>query len=233
MANNMSPFFSYLSWFQIALLMVALMSGIFSLFREVVLINNPEKAKDGHLFWRCVFITFIISAIWLWVSEHQQTMDLRVKLDELTKPQFVIDANQVFAAPINGSDAMILVMLHVTDLGAQSVIKEPKIILAVNGSDLSAQWLGLPDRPIIIQQPNGVAATFPPNEYLMTKAGEKPIDRNGAAEGFIWFRVSGLKGTDFSRATVRGEIHDASNKPYRFETELSSANLNSVFPNPQ
>jgi hypothetical protein len=70
----MSDFLSYLGWLQIVLLVVSLMSGIFSLFREVFLIRHPESAGDVHLFWRCIFITFIISSVWLWSDEHSKLL---------------------------------------------------------------------------------------------------------------------------------------------------------------
>jgi hypothetical protein len=65
-----SDFFSYFGWLRIVLLGVTLMSGIFSLFREVVLMRHPEKVGHAHLFWRCLFITYIICSFWLWCGEH-------------------------------------------------------------------------------------------------------------------------------------------------------------------
>ena len=55
-------------------------------YRHPGIINDPDKAKDRRLFWRCVFITFIISSVWLWVGEHHQTIDLQNKLNALTLP---------------------------------------------------------------------------------------------------------------------------------------------------
>lgn len=199
----MSSFFSYFSWFEIVLLMVGLMSGILSLFREVVLIGDPEKAKDGHLFWRCVFIAFIISSAWLWISEHHQTLELQTKLNELTKPELVIDEHQSFVRSLNATDAEILVLMRVTDLGAPTVIKHPEIIVVTKGREIHTQWLGVPVGPIGLQQPNGIVATVRPDQYLMTRAGENPIPHNGAAEGFIWARVAGLKGARGGRLSCK------------------------------
>jgi len=114
-------FFSYLSWLQILLLMVGLMSGIFSLFREVFLINHPEKAQNAHLFWRCVFITFIISAVSLWVSERQKTLDLKARLDELTKPGFVVESGRQMSAFGNNITTTFL-SVRITNRGADSAI---------------------------------------------------------------------------------------------------------------
>lgn len=83
----MVKFFSYFSWFQIVLLMVGLMSGILSLFREVYLIRNPEKTKDTNLLWRCLFIAYIISSFWLWIDEHTRAMTLQAQLDEQANPR--------------------------------------------------------------------------------------------------------------------------------------------------
>jgi hypothetical protein len=229
---DVASFFSYFSWFQIILLMVSLMSGIFSLFREVVLINHPEKAENAHLFWRCVFITFIISSVWLWISEHQQTMDLQSKLDALAKPQFVIDANRTFVSPIDSNDGMVLVTMHITNLGAPSVIVSPKMVVAVNGgNDLEGLWLAPPDRPVDIQQPNSTGGVrFQPSQYLMSRAGEKPIDHNGAVDGFMWFRVPGLEKYDVPRCVVKGEIHDAIGTTYPFTVKMISGDPSWAFP---
>ncbi|MGA2022796.1 MAG: hypothetical protein ABSH02_19550 [Candidatus Sulfotelmatobacter sp.] len=70
----MSEFLSYLGWFQVVLLVISLMSGILSLIREAVLIRQPEKAKDHYLLWRCVFIAFIVSSLWLWMDEHSKLL---------------------------------------------------------------------------------------------------------------------------------------------------------------
>ena len=92
--------------------MVGLMSGIFSLFREVVLINHPEKAKDHHLFWRCIFITFILSSMWLWISEHQQVLEQRARLEALTIPNLDCYIARIITTdviPENSKNAFILV----------------------------------------------------------------------------------------------------------------------------
>lgn len=81
-------FFSYLSWLQIVLLMVALMSGILSIIREYVLITKHDAIPEKKLFWTSVRVAFIISAIALWATEHHSVLNLKGDIQRLSKPQF-------------------------------------------------------------------------------------------------------------------------------------------------
>jgi hypothetical protein len=57
-----------LLWYgvQILLWVVALMSGIFSLGRELLLIYRGKKTQPRTLFWNCTIIAFVISSTALW-----------------------------------------------------------------------------------------------------------------------------------------------------------------------
>jgi hypothetical protein len=62
--------------------MVGLMSGILSLARELYLMYlPPDQAQQiqKSLFWRCVFISFILSAALAWWVEHKALVDEKAK----------------------------------------------------------------------------------------------------------------------------------------------------------
>jgi hypothetical protein len=177
----MPEYFSYLSWFQILLLMVGLMSGVFSLFREVFLIKNPEKAKDGHLFWRCVFITFIISSVWLWVSEHQQTLALQAQLDGLTVPSF----DGYFADVITERGAVLIVTVDgkIWNRGAPSAIVDWKMNILLNDGTILHGNVSPPITVLRYNMPSGGNLTFRQENYWAKLDG--PTAHNGQSSGWL------------------------------------------------
>jgi hypothetical protein len=60
---------------------VALMSGMFSLFREMYgLYSGTLPARS--VFWSCTQIAFVVTAAILWVVEHKERLDLQEKLTD-------------------------------------------------------------------------------------------------------------------------------------------------------
>ena len=57
------------------------MSGCFSIIREVVTLysEKPNPFWQKHLFWSCVWITFIISSITAWVLKQRELLTEREK----------------------------------------------------------------------------------------------------------------------------------------------------------
>ena len=183
----MSGFFSYLSWFQIAPLMVALMSGILALFREVVLIKSPEKAKDGQLFRRCVFITFIVSSVWLWVSEHQQTVELHARLDELATPQLSLSLGQGGPAGVSTQNASgnkmtaFVIITTIKNTGAPSAVLTWKAHYTSRTLDTDVQVGNFTDEPSFQVPGYGDVPVMHKNS-IINKASV-PIPHNGFITG--------------------------------------------------
>jgi hypothetical protein len=65
---------------KILVIVVALMSGVLSLVRELVGIYAPGKVPQASLFWRCTWIAFILSAAIVWYTEHKKVRELEQKL---------------------------------------------------------------------------------------------------------------------------------------------------------
>src|SRR5712664_266762 len=80
-----------LLWYflQISLWVVALMSGILSLARELLLIYRGQQVQQRSLFWNCIIIAFVVSATSLWILEHQKLIatqgQLQVNKNELDR----------------------------------------------------------------------------------------------------------------------------------------------------
>jgi hypothetical protein len=64
---------SYLRYPVLVLLwMVALMSGVLSIARELYGMYSGQLPPRS-LFWSCAWIAFVVSAAILWVIEHRST----------------------------------------------------------------------------------------------------------------------------------------------------------------
>jgi len=59
-------------WLRIVGFMVALMSGVLSLGRELYLIYNPYAIQPANLFWHCVWIAFVLSSVTVWTAEYRR-----------------------------------------------------------------------------------------------------------------------------------------------------------------
>jgi hypothetical protein len=59
-------------WLRIVGLVIALMSGALSLLRELYLVYNPNAIQPANLFWRSVWIAFILSSVTAWTTEYRR-----------------------------------------------------------------------------------------------------------------------------------------------------------------
>jgi hypothetical protein len=57
--------------YRIALIVIALMSGAFSVVREVLQIINPAKYQEKSLFFACLIVACILAFALLWWDENQ------------------------------------------------------------------------------------------------------------------------------------------------------------------
>jgi hypothetical protein len=67
-------------WLRIVGFVVGLMSGPLSLVRELYLIYNPNAIQSAALFWHCVWIAFILSAVLVWIAEYKGPKLLKLRL---------------------------------------------------------------------------------------------------------------------------------------------------------
>src|SRR3989442_3639221 len=72
------------SWLNFVVFWVAVMSGALSIFREAVQIFPPgriTKKLQKSLFWRCVWIAFVVSAVWSWIVERNARIAAEHEID--------------------------------------------------------------------------------------------------------------------------------------------------------
>ena len=200
----MSDFFSYLSWFKIVLLVVAFMSGILSILREALLINN-EKINEKKLFWRSIWVGFILSSLTLWFTEHATVVDLHSqiaslngKLDELDKPQIQAWVDSLSSAELHTGlrerprvDRIIVnAVIVIKNLGAPStVLPEDAFITLKNGKTIKPYVVASTGKDLVIPNRGGGITTLGAKDYLTTKAFGAPIPRGGAIYGWVEYAL--------------------------------------------
>jgi archaellum component FlaG (FlaF/FlaG flagellin family) len=219
----MSKLFSYLSWFSIVLIMVALMSGILSLVRELLLLYAPEKFGGRIRFWRCVWIAFILSSIILWAVEHSQNMDLHNQIAELNNPELQAKINVPMRAnfsygPNQQSHTEILtLMVTIKNSGSPSIATldnasfvlrdgrhiDPRVVMPSGKDWFLPGEAGMPD------------VTLPDADYLPRKTINNPIPKGGAAYGWIMYSIPAtLTDQDVTGATITLQFSDVNGKPF-------------------
>jgi hypothetical protein len=88
------PIPSYLRYPVLVILwVVALMSGVLSIVREVYTMYSGQLPAKP-LFWSCIRLAFMLSAAILWFLEHKGRLEADARAD-LGKPQFALEVLDV------------------------------------------------------------------------------------------------------------------------------------------
>lgn len=177
--------FLWLKWLPLT---VALMSGAFSLYRELYGLYVgviPPKS----LFWECMLIAFIISSAIAWVQEHVKYL---TEVKKGHSPNISITVHQVSAAlmliDVKSEVVFILTILSVRNTGAPSIVDT---------------WLMVMDDPTIKITKITVSEDVPwpytqgtytlsKNDQIHKKTAEDPVLAGGKKVGFMLWRVEGL-----------------------------------------
>jgi hypothetical protein len=232
----MLNFFSYLSWLQIALLMVGFMSGILSTVREFVLIVKPDKVKEGFLFWRCVVIAFILSSCALWIIEHHKTLvleaagnQLQGKLDALTKPEFELTYGTLVIGrenyAVGGKPyqySTVFLPVTVLNHGAPSVVRRWRMMATLPNGEVYTGRPFVPSSPIhgpnIFKLMGGAEGpiSIPIDSSLFLTGTAKPIPQGGQASGYVMFifPIEILGQMQTIGTMLDFTLYDVSDKPY-------------------
>jgi hypothetical protein len=73
--------------FTVVALVVALMSGVLSVFREFLIFQFPTRFQEAPLFWACLRVAFGISLIYLWYEERQKRLLAEKALEPTLSPK--------------------------------------------------------------------------------------------------------------------------------------------------
>jgi hypothetical protein len=106
---------------RVVLLMVALMSGIFSLAREALQFIDPAKYPEKSLFFACLRAACILAFALLWWQEKSARMKSEQELNN-SKPKFVLGLGNIVWLYQKDRDLTVFFMLaSITNSGQPSV----------------------------------------------------------------------------------------------------------------
>lgn len=205
--------------------MVALMSGVLSILRELTLIYFPNQVNQRPLFWHCVIIAFIVSMGIIWWQQSKVietlTSELRIERAKNT-PNFEIAHGTVVISdavldygPQKEGATTVLLPTTVINHGAPSIVKTICLYFEnIDGKQLSGQAYMPHQEQLKFQGPKG-PISIPTASSLFSRATANPIPTGGQADGFVLFRFpGGLRQKMAEADALVLEITDHTNKKY-------------------
>jgi hypothetical protein len=171
----------------IFLWMVALMSGSFSIFRELYGIYSGT-VPQRTVFWSCAQIAFIISACALWAIEHREKLELLKQLDN-ANPKFTLLLESIIWIYDPSLDTTVFVLAGgMRNAGAASAAFNWHATYSLNDASeemtpfyVRSEW-SIPVGPDLLTLTNA--------ELLMSKLMTK-LEKGDARFGRLIFTVPG------------------------------------------
>ena len=222
LATEFSSVPEYLRYPLLVLLwVVALMSGILSIGRELLGIYRGNQVVPRTLFWNCVIIAFVISGGILWFLEHQRATAAEAKLEDLTKPKLggrIIQATRL--TPIEGELPLVLTM-KVWNRGADSIASGYLLtVTSPSGKSFRTFPVTLRHSFNMLNPDGSTAGTIAPENFLFEKTTAAAIVRGAPKTGPVLY---GLKVSDIeaiggiTNATLKVTVLDDSDKAFDCE----------------
>jgi len=210
---------------RVVLLVVMLMSGILSLFREFLLIYFPTQVNQQSLLWNCVRIAFVVSMGIIWWQQRQAIAKLQSDLEiakaknspdfELSTATTMISDGVLDYGPQQEKATLILIPTTVINHGAPSIVR--KVRLSVRfGDGTEVEGLAYSPRQQFLNFPGPKGPiTIPMSSSLFKRATENPIPTGGQADGHVLFRFpEGLRQKIMESEKLILEIMDHTGKEY-------------------
>lgn len=176
------------------------MSGILALVRELVAIYHGGRIQSASLFWRCVWVAFIVSAAWLWFIEHRHVVLLQQELaksQEANRPEFRIEVDKLFSAPMAGQSGVrwgtdfktfVLVEAAITNAGSPSIAKSWSLSVELpTGEREMGTRLILPSESISFGEVSGKKFEYYGADALEEKTYQTPIAHGAEIPGVLAF----------------------------------------------
>lgn len=214
--------FSYLSYFKIVLLVVAFMSGILSLFREILLIYRPEVVPERVLFWRCMWIAFIISAVTLWGIEHRDLIEANGKIEQLTRPKFILTLGPAVNFIQREKDVTLCFLaVQIANSGAASAVRGFKVHYESPTLNADVQHVNLTSE-VPLNTPSGPFIVGP-KELINMQTGV--ITQGDFRTGRLAIVIPGNKLDEFNTgAKLTVTVWDYLGNPYKLDYVSSQTN---------
>lgn len=217
MADTLRYILNILLW------MVALMSGILSLARELLLIYRGEQVQQRSLFWNCVIIAFVISAGILYFLEHQRATEAETKLQDVMEQRpklqgefrFVITSQQQ-------QETFALIAVTISNRGMPSIADGWQLTVKLrDGRSVKGVIQTIP-QSIKVNRSDGVL-TYYGADALYDKVSTNPIESGGQKSGLLLFNLPDVIASDASQSGTEFSLRfiDVAKNEYRCSQILS------------
>ena len=199
------------------------MSGILSILREALSIFLPNQVPQRSLFWNCVIIAFVISAVILWSIEHMKKNKLEKELDH-SKPKLFAEIGITAVAPAGekNENSLLIFTATIKNTGAPSIASDFKLLVKIDGKETIGHFLpSLKETRLLSTKGQEILLNF--NDNLVIKSGSQPIVSGGAVTGFCSVLISNVIQEDISsKGIIILNFKDVYENNYAVEYNMAS-----------
>lgn len=200
------------------------MSGILSILREAVAIFLPNQVPQRSLFWNCVIIAFVISAVILWVIEHTKKNKLEKELDR-SRPKLSAEIGLTVTAPAgaNNESSLVIIMVTIKNTGAPSIASDFYLSVKSNDNEAMGVFFPMSKGDVRLKSTDGQEIFFNhPDDNLPLKSGSQPIVTGGAVNGFCAVLIPNIThGEITSKGILVLKFKDVFGKDYVNEYDMA------------
>jgi hypothetical protein len=208
----------------ILLTVVTIMSGLLSLFREMVGIYAPTMIFGGNLFWACARIAFGLAMVSAWVIEHRKVAALERRFSAPNlKCELRIATGDLNEGGRKTGSVVIAHGIISNPTGPPTALFEWTLELQFSDSRVIRGMIPVaPRNDITFPVPGLGSLVLPRSTYWLIQTATQPIVSGGIADGWMLAYFRGIEQSDLYngvQATVT--VHDAvSGKSHAFSRNI-------------
>jgi hypothetical protein len=196
-SKGIAAMFKFLLKYPVVIIftVVALMSGILSIVREVITLYAPGRFEQRSLFWACVRIALVISAFLAMYGLYQRGEDLRQQLTEAqdrSKPKLSWRFDQWFVTTRGGvpNATYIFIQGVIKNTGAPSIVDAWQFVLITqDGKSYEGEKRLFTGVPFFDPAP-GQGVRLYQSDNLILKQPDEPIPSGGRRAGWLLFIIN-------------------------------------------
>jgi hypothetical protein len=192
--------------------------------------GDSTGGEPKSLFWACIRIAFILSAITLWIIEHGKVNELK-RIIEKTNEVKAPDFHAEFSAVLTGGrkdtsrPGIVMASLLITNPRgpASAAWGYTMSIVLIDGQIIVGRLVPFSGKDFSAPAPNGQTIISPSETYLPRTLSE-PIDSGGLREGWLMaaFDQKVIDSYNEQKGFVRVQFKDAiTNSLYSFDSKLA------------
>lgn len=176
---------------RIFLVVVALMSGALSLVRELLLMYRGGQIQAPSLFWRCVWVAFILSMIAALVMQYREALESRSSLAAATETRLPRLHGEIkgIVSGASPEGAFVFMLVAVTNSGADSAAIDYRARVVLGADTLILQPKVIVDGFTLKDTALRPMARWSAEDSLPDKT-TRPIHRGELVSGPIRFTVT-------------------------------------------